>query len=95
MHALVLPPPEPESSEPERKRRWPFFVKLGLSVLFVAAALVAKANAKGIAPGLALGRFDEALADTLLVSISEVHRKADIDTLASTLDELARSERSA
>ncbi len=39
--ALVIPPPEPEPSAPEPRRRWPFFLKLGLGVLAVAGALLA------------------------------------------------------
>lgn len=39
--ALVIPSPEPDSSAPEPKRRWRFFLKLGLVLLVVAGALVA------------------------------------------------------
>jgi glycine dehydrogenase subunit 1 len=60
-----------------------------------AQAIVDRASVRGIAPGLALGRFDESLADTLLVSVSEVHSKPDIDRLVSLLGELGSETRSA
>ena len=45
---------------------------------------------RGVAPGVALGRFDEARRDQLLVCATEVHTKADIDRLAETLAEVCK-----
>jgi glycine dehydrogenase subunit 1 len=50
-----------------------------------AAPIVAALAAEGILPGVALGRFDPAYADTLLVSVTELHRRADIDRLVAAL----------
>jgi len=47
---------------------------------------------RGVLPGVALGRFDAALKDTLLVATNESHRKQDIDALATALKE-SRDER--
>ncbi len=50
-----------------------------------ATAIVRAAAAKGVVPGVSLGRFSTELADTLLVSVNESHTKQDIETLALTL----------
>ena len=50
-----------------------------------ATLVVRAAAAKGVVPGVALGRFYPEMADTLLVSINETHSKQDIDKLAQTL----------
>ena len=57
-----------------------------------AAALVQRAAARGVVPGVALGPFFGAgqFDDTLLVAVTEQHRRADIERLA---DELARAGR--
>jgi glycine dehydrogenase subunit 1 len=55
-----------------------------------AAAVVKKAGARGVFPGVAIGRWDAAYADTLLVSINETHRREDIDKLASVLGEVTK-----
>jgi glycine dehydrogenase subunit 1 len=43
-----------------------------------------------VLPGVPLGRFDRQLKDTLLVSVTEAHRKEDIDALARALGEVTR-----
>lgn len=50
-----------------------------------ATALVADLEGDGILPGVALGRFDPAWKDTLLVSVTELHRREDIDRLVAAL----------
>jgi glycine dehydrogenase subunit 1 len=55
-----------------------------------ADKLVRAAEQKGIAAGVACGRFDAAFRDTLLVNVNEMHRKADVDRLAQTLAEVSR-----
>jgi glycine dehydrogenase subunit 1 len=54
-----------------------------------AQAIVDALTARGVLPGVALGRFDAALKDTLLVATNESHRKQDIDALATALKEVA------
>lgn len=54
-----------------------------------ADRVVAELLARGIVPGVALGRFDERYRDTLLIAFSEFHRRADIDRLASSLAEIS------
>jgi glycine dehydrogenase subunit 1 len=55
-----------------------------------AERLVTRALERGVLPGVACGTFDPLYGDTLLVNVSEVHHKADIDRLAQTLEEVAR-----
>ena len=55
-----------------------------------AGALVERAAARGVVPGVALGRFDEELRDTLLVSVTELHRREDMERLAHELQEAAK-----
>jgi glycine dehydrogenase subunit 1 len=43
------------------------------------------AQKHGVCPGVALGRFEPELRDTLLVSVSELHRREDLDRLLTTL----------
>jgi len=50
-----------------------------------AGRLVTDLAEHGILPGVALGRFDPAWKDTLLVSVTEVHRREDIDRLVAAL----------
>jgi len=53
-----------------------------------AAAVVSAAAARGLVPGVALGRFAPELNGALLVSINEGHRKEEIDDLARILAEV-------
>jgi glycine dehydrogenase subunit 1 len=43
---------------------------------------------RGVIPGVPLGRFDAQRGNDLLVCATEVHRRADIDRLATTLSEV-------
>ncbi|MCC6746376.1 MAG: aminomethyl-transferring glycine dehydrogenase subunit GcvPA [Deltaproteobacteria bacterium] len=55
-----------------------------------AQAVVTRVRERAdLVPGVALGRFDRALADTLLVSVTETHRRADLDRLIQALKEHA------
>ena len=55
-----------------------------------AAAVIQRAAALGVHPGVAAGRWDPAWKDILLVSINETHRKEDLDRLVATLGEVTR-----
>jgi glycine cleavage system pyridoxal-binding protein P len=44
--------------------------------------------ARGVIPGVPLGRFDARRGNELLVCATEIHRREDIDLLASTLAEV-------
>ncbi|MEK6608133.1 MAG: aminomethyl-transferring glycine dehydrogenase subunit GcvPA [Myxococcota bacterium] len=52
-----------------------------------AARVVQTLAVRGVVPGVSVGRFDASLRDTLLIGVSELHRKADIDQLAAALAE--------
>jgi glycine dehydrogenase subunit 1 len=52
-----------------------------------AARTVERALEKGVVPGVDLGRFGE--PDLLLVSVNELHTKADLDRLVQVLGEVA------
>jgi glycine dehydrogenase subunit 1 len=52
-----------------------------------AADVVTKLRATGVVPGLDLGRVDANLADTLLIAVTEKHRREDLDRLVSALAE--------
>jgi glycine dehydrogenase subunit 1 len=55
-----------------------------------AQRLVDRLAATHVLPGVPLGRFDASYADTLLVTVTEAHRKEDIDALAQALKEATR-----
>ncbi len=50
-----------------------------------AEASVDRLAAQGILPGVAAGRFDPARKDTLLVAVTELHSREDIDRLVAAL----------
>jgi glycine cleavage system P protein (glycine dehydrogenase) subunit 1 len=50
-----------------------------------AGAVVDALATDGILPGVAMGRFDPAWKDTLLVTVTELHRREDIDRLVAAL----------
>ena len=54
-----------------------------------AQALVERAAVRGVVPGVAMGRFSEDLRDTLLVSVTEMHRREDLERLAHELEAAA------
>ncbi len=60
-----------------------FAVRLGAD----AAAAVDRCLARDVIPGVALGRFDAARADQLLVCVTEVHGKQAIDRMVDVLAE--------
>ena len=53
-----------------------------------AAAVVQRASARGVVPGVALGEQLQGMQDTLLVAINETHRREDIERLASELERI-------
>jgi glycine dehydrogenase subunit 1 len=56
-------------------------------------AVIARCQAEGINPGLALGRFYDEHADGLLVAITEQRTRAHIDRLAEVLGAAIAAER--
>jgi len=50
-----------------------------------AAALAAELAKDGILAGVPLGRFEPAWRDTLLVNVTELHRREDLDALVAAL----------
>jgi glycine dehydrogenase subunit 1 len=55
-----------------------------------ARRTIDRAVERGVVPGVDLGRWDAAEAGTLLISVSEQHRRQDIDRLVRTLEEVSR-----
>jgi glycine dehydrogenase subunit 1 len=53
-----------------------------------AEKVVGKALERGVIPGVPLGRFDKKDGDLLLVGVSELHRKEDLDRLVTVLEEV-------
>jgi glycine dehydrogenase subunit 1 len=54
-----------------------------------ADRVVARALERGVIPGVPLGRFSAKEKDLLLVGVSELHRKEDLDRLVTVLEEVA------
>ena len=67
----------------------PVFNEITLTCPRPAAQVAAACQAKGILPGLDLGRWNPAHANRLLVAVTETKRKADIDALIAALKEVA------
>jgi glycine dehydrogenase subunit 1 len=67
----------------------PHFGEVGLRVPGDASAIVGKALARGVIPGVDLGRFHSDDRDKLLVYVSEIHRREDIEQLLTVLEEVA------
>ena len=65
----------------------PHFNEFAVRVGGDAAELVDRCLANGVVPGVALGRFDAARADQLLVCVTEVHSKQAIDRMADVVAE--------
>lgn len=61
-----------------------FVVRLPLSARDAVNACLAR----GVIPGVPLGRFDDGRDNELLVCATEVHRREDIDKLAGVLEEV-------
>jgi glycine dehydrogenase subunit 1 len=66
----------------------PVFNEICLRTSDDAQKVVDRALARGVIPGVPLGRFDAAERDLLLVGVSELHRKEDLDHLVATLKEV-------
>ncbi|HKA90961.1 MAG TPA: aminomethyl-transferring glycine dehydrogenase subunit GcvPA [Haliangiales bacterium] len=66
----------------------PIFNEVCLRTSEDAQKLVDRALARGVIPGVPLGRFDAAESDLLLVGVSELHRKEDLDQLVATLKDV-------
>ena len=66
----------------------PMFNEFVIDVGSDAAAVVGACAAKGIIPGVALGRFSPQRASQLLVCATEVHPRAQIDRLAAVIGEV-------
>jgi len=62
----------------------PFFNEFPVEVPDLAGAL-ARARSEGIRPGIPLARFDSTRADQLLVCVTEMNERAQIDRLAEVL----------
>ncbi|MFH0899341.1 MAG: hypothetical protein V2A73_01800, partial [Pseudomonadota bacterium] len=54
-----------------------------------AGRLVERSLGKNIIPGVALGRFTKSDQELLLVGVSELHGREEIDRLISVLQEVA------
>jgi len=66
----------------------PRFNEVALRCPMPAAKLARQCFERRIVPGLDLGRFDPALADTLLIAITETKRKMQVDALVTALREI-------
>jgi glycine dehydrogenase subunit 1 len=66
----------------------PFFNELCVRVPGTAQAVCEKLEGAGIIAGLDLGRIDAALADRLLIAVTEKHRREDLDRLVDALAQL-------
>jgi glycine dehydrogenase subunit 1 len=63
----------------------PTFNEFTLRLARPAAEVVAHAAKQGIAAGIDLGRFDPSWSNLLLVAVTEMVERADIDALVSSL----------
>ena len=70
----------------------PFFHEFALRLPMPAADFRAAMRARGVDPGVDLGRFDPALDDCLLVAVTEMNTPADLDRyLAAARDVLGEA----
>ena len=74
-----------------RFKEAPFFGEFAVDLPADAAEVRKRAIARGVDPGLDLGRFDPTLSRTLLVAVTECRTKAEIDRLADVLGKEARA----
>ncbi len=51
--------------------------------------MVQRALQRGVIPGVSLGRWNDAEKDLLLIGVSELHRREDLDRLVEVLKEVA------
>jgi glycine dehydrogenase subunit 1 len=66
----------------------PIFNEFAVRLPLPAGDAVDACAARGVIPGVPLGRFDARRGNELLVCATEIHRREDIDLLASTLAEV-------
>src|SRR5439155_2716501 len=66
----------------------PTFKEVAIRVGRPAHEVVRDCRAQGVHPGYALGRDYEGLDDALLVAVTEKRQPADLDRLATVLDEV-------
>ncbi|MDI6823176.1 MAG: aminomethyl-transferring glycine dehydrogenase subunit GcvPA [Bacillota bacterium] len=64
----------------------PFFMEFAVRCPCPPAELVKRGTAKGMLPGVALGRFYPELDDCLLVAVTEKRSRVQIDALAKVLE---------
>jgi len=65
----------------------PFFKEFAVRTTKDVVAVLAKCREHGIAGGVPLARFDDALSDCFLVAVTEQRTKAEIDALVEALKE--------
>jgi len=65
----------------------PFFKEFAVRTTKDVGAVLARCRARGIAGGVPLGRFDDALSDCFLVAVTEQRTKAEIDAWVGALKE--------
>jgi glycine dehydrogenase subunit 1 len=63
----------------------PFFKEFVIKTPRPAATILSRLRESGIFGGIDLGRYDDVLADHLLICVTEKHRPADVDRLVSAL----------
>jgi len=68
----------------------PFFKEFVIETPVPAEKIVERLIAKGILAGLPLGRFEEGMANCLLIAVTEKRSKAEMDSLVGALREAAR-----
>ena len=68
----------------------PHFNEFTIALRRDADEVVSACAERGVVPGVALGRFDPARCDQLLVCVTEVHTRAQIDRLVAVLTEVNR-----
>jgi glycine dehydrogenase subunit 1 len=68
----------------------PFFSEFVLDCPVAAERIVSRACEKGVMPGFDLGRYYPGRKNQLLVCVTEMNPKAQIDTLRETLEEVTR-----
>jgi len=74
----------------EIKSKGPFFREFVLSCPRPAREIASELQKKGIFPGLALDRFEGFPSSDLLVCITEMNSRTEIDTLAAALEEACK-----
>ncbi|MFW5806925.1 MAG: aminomethyl-transferring glycine dehydrogenase subunit GcvPA [Spirochaetota bacterium] len=68
----------------------PFFSEFVLDTPMEAERIISRACKKGVVPGFDLGRYYPARKNQLLVCVTEMNSRKQIDTLRATLEEVVR-----